>query len=599
MKKATCILLLFSTALFAVAAQIAPEKKPSTEQSASERAQQGNPLLQKVTSVLDQVLEARKTFADENLRVMIQAHVADMLWGYDEPRARQLFESILPAAERLADQGSTPPPSYSGTVYPVRTQVIRLIMFHDPDWATRLVESRGELAADLKSRSTARNRERTNLQLHLGTYFAQRDPRRAVLAVKPFADTGDFNSLMLVLGMIRFKDASAADELFIQALARARAGQPSFEDIRKFASYVFPSFGEGVLRFSADGSKRDPFAPSSSGPAAVERFLDFAFDFATRRLDAALTGASGARLDARSMLDFAVPKSLVPYFDRFLPDKAPLFRARLQEALSRVPAEERPYLVLTESGTAEQLLSRAGAIDDARLKDTLIQRAVYQASYGEDFERAAEIIEQLSTESGRSSARHTLRQRIDQKSSDEALRALNQGDFDTAEVLLSKLSDWRSDGLLVNSLVSRVAGKDKTRATQILNEYERRASNIEESSERALRLMQLAGFASNIDLDYGFEKMKRAIVEFNQAGFVPQLERYRDNVSGAGHANPAGGVNIGLSALLGNWDLRWMGRTDFDRAVALTRQVQMKEAAAVMLLNVCRGALLRVPAGTR
>jgi len=256
--KTACTFPLIATPLLATAAQNAPAKRPSTEQAASEKAQPRNPVLQRVTSVLDQVLEAQKTFADENLRVMIQAHVADILWSYDEPRARRIFGDILQIAEKLADQDASPPQVGVVSVYPVRTQVIRLILPHDSDWATRLVESRGGIATDLKSRSTGKNRERTQLQLQLAIYFAQRDPQRALNAAKPFAESGDFNNLMMLLGMVRFKDARAADDLFLQAVAKARLGQPSFEDIRKFASYVFPSFGEGVLRFSPDGSKRDP-----------------------------------------------------------------------------------------------------------------------------------------------------------------------------------------------------------------------------------------------------------------------------------------------------------------------------------------------------
>lgn len=598
-KKNACIFLLITIPMPGIAAQNPPAKKSSTEQAASGKAQARNPLLQKIISVLDQVLEAQKSFADETLRIMIQAQVADMLWSYDEPRSRRLFEDILQVSERLADQGVFAPQVGGVLPYPTRAAVIRLIMPHDSDWATRLVESRGDLANDLKSRSINKNRERTGLQLQLGIYFAQRDPQRAALAAKPFAENGDFNSLMMLLGMIRFKDARAADDLFLLALAKAKLGQPDFEDIRRFASYVFPAFGEGVLRFSSDGSKRDPLAPANSGPAAVEQFLDLAYEVATRRLDTALTGANGARLDARSMLDYAIPKLLMPYFDRFMPDRAPAFRARVQEALRRVPPQERQDLVLTESGTVEELLSRADAIADSRLKDILIQRAVFQSSYGGDFEQAASIIERLSNEGARSNARNSLRQRANQKHSDEAWSALNKGDFDKAEALAAEISDWRSDGLLVRSLIGQVSGKDKPRAARILAEYERRAARIEEPTERALRSIQLAGFASSIDLNRGFEEMKRAIAEFNHAGFVPEMERYLDNESGGGTASPAARVNIGLGGLLNNWDLHWLGRTDFDRAVALTQQFQMREAAALMQLNVCRGALGNLPAPAR
>ena len=55
-KKTLCVLLLVTTPMLATAAQNPPAKKPSTEQAASEKAQPRNTLLQKITSVLDQVL---------------------------------------------------------------------------------------------------------------------------------------------------------------------------------------------------------------------------------------------------------------------------------------------------------------------------------------------------------------------------------------------------------------------------------------------------------------------------------------------------------------------------------------------------------------
>jgi hypothetical protein len=597
-RKIPCIVLLIATPLLAAAAQNAPAKNPLADPALSEKAQPTNPLVLKITSVLDQVLEAQKTFADQSLRVMIQAQVADMLWSHDQPRARRLFEEILQVSDRLADQGTSAPQVGWASPYAARTEVIRLIMPHDAEWATRLVEGRGEIANDVKSRSNSQNHERTILQLQLGFYYAQNNPQRAALALRPFAENGDFYSLMILLGMIRSKDQRAADDLLILALAKARAGQPNLEDIRKFALYLFPSFGEGVLRFSSNALKRDALAPPNGGNAAVEQFLDLAFDVVTRRLDPVLTGADLVPPDALSWFDYAIAKSLVPYFDRLMPDKAPVFRARVQEALRRVPPKESPNLVLSEPGTVEELLSRADAITDPRLKATLIQRAVTLASLSDDFDRAAAIIERLGTEDGRTNARNTLRQKMDQKRSEEAWAALTKGDFDKAELLAVEI-DWRSDGLLVGSLVGNLSRKDKPRAARVLDEYERRAAGIEEPSERALRSMKLAAVAVSIDPNRAFEEMRRAIEEFNHAGFVPELERYRENQGGSTSGSPAARVNIGLSGILSNSDFQSLGRADLDRAVGLTQQFQMREAAALMLLNVCRGALSTLPASAR
>ncbi|HSE38924.1 MAG TPA: hypothetical protein VLG74_16605, partial [Blastocatellia bacterium] len=226
------------------------------------------------------------------------------------------------------------------------------------------------------------------------------------------------------------------------------------------------------------------------------------------------------------------------------------------------------------------------------------QRAISQASNA-DFERAASLIERLSYEGGRLNARNTLRQKINDRRSNDAWSALNNGNYDRAEALAAEISDWRSDGLLVRSLVGQLARKDKLRAARILARYEQRAADIDEPHERALRLMQLAGVAASIDLNHGFEQMKLAVEEFNMAGFVPELERYRDNGSATASGTPAAQVNVGLSGLLGNWDLYWMGSTDLDRALAVTRQFQIKEAAALLQLNACRGALRTLPPSAR
>ena len=77
---------------------------------------------------------------------------------------------------------------------------------------------------------------------------------------------------------------------------------------------------------------------------------------------------------------------------------------------------------------------------------------------------------------------------------------------------------------------------------------------------------------------------------------MPELERYLDNQNAAAWGPQ---VNIGLSSLLGNWDLYGLRSTDMDRALGLAKTFQLKEAAALMQLNVCRGVLRTLPAAAR
>jgi hypothetical protein len=83
--KTASILLVFTQTLLAVPLQNITSKPASGDQQSKpieQRAQPSDPK-KRILSVLDQQLEAQKTFPDENLRIAVQTTIADMLWGFD------------------------------------------------------------------------------------------------------------------------------------------------------------------------------------------------------------------------------------------------------------------------------------------------------------------------------------------------------------------------------------------------------------------------------------------------------------------------------------------------------------------------------------
>src|SRR4030095_9853866 len=157
----------------------------------------------------------------------------------------------------------------------------------------------------------------------------------------------DLNKVFLPLGIIRVSHAKTADELLRIALTKARAAQPRFEDITRWARNVFPSFGEGTINFGLRDGIVDQYRPYSSDPAAIEQFLDMAYDAVFDRLDLVEANPKPTRPTEPPWLDYAVAKAFVSYFERYRPDKAAAFRARVQESIERIPPEERQFLVLT------------------------------------------------------------------------------------------------------------------------------------------------------------------------------------------------------------------------------------------------------------
>ncbi|HKS40582.1 MAG TPA: hypothetical protein VJX74_08185, partial [Blastocatellia bacterium] len=477
--------------------------------------------------------------------------------------------------------------------YPMQTNVIRMAGQHDPALATKLTESVVDQPPDIDPKSSyPRYSERALLQEQLAISFAQQDPKRAVRAAAPLIEKGNIYKLAFVLSIIKIRDARAANELFIQVLAKAKLGQPSFEDIQAMAMYLFPYFGQGVIRFSSAASASSPYAHIPLDIGVIEQFLDLAYTVVTRRFDAPMTNSEGVRLNARSPLDYTLPKLLAPYFDRYMPDRAAAFRARVEEAARRVPPEEQQYLLMSEPGTVQELVTRADAFADTQAKDSLYDRAIALATLAGDFDQASAIINKMSDGLSRTNAQQNLNIRVDQKRDREAGDALERGDFDRVEALIAEVSNPRQRFMFLGSLIGQInRSKDKARAIRLLDEAKQQAARVENGIERTQQLMTLAGIATDIDENRGFEEIELAIKEFNRAGFVPELDKYQE-VEAAGGKKPVK-INTGLNTLLNVREFQWFGSRDFDRTLMLAQQFQMKEASAIAQLAACRGALAK------
>jgi len=598
-KKAACIILLVAIPLSAFARQTGADKESPAKQ-AIEKKQTLDPIQQKALSVLDQLLETRKGFADDNLRIMIQAQVADMLWNYDEPRARRMFEDAFQAVESAkTSERSTAAPYIGGdSRYIIRTTVMQMAGEHDRALAAKLTESvtdqPPDIAPKLASSDSSRYSERTLLQRRLVLYLAQQDPRSAAQMAAPLIEKSSINDLVWMLREISRRDPKAANELFKLALAKAKQGQPSFEDIMALASYLFNYFGQGVIRFSSVASASNLYAHIPIDPAVIEQFLDLAYTVVTQRSDAAMTNSEGARLDARSFYDYLIPKLLVPYFDRYLPDRAGAFRARVEEAIRRVPPQEQQYLVLTEPGTVQELVARADALADARAKDILYNRAAALATETGEFDQVPAIINKISEVLSRTNAQENLRIRMYQKRDREAGDALQKGDFDKAEAIIAELSDTRQRFVFLGTLIGLLSkGKDKARAIRVFDEAKQQVARGENGIERTEQMMKLASIATSLDENRGFEELELAIKEFNRAGFAPELNKYQEIEIAGESGKKVVKINMGLNVLLNAREFQWFGGRDFDRTLMLTQQFQMKEAMAVAQLAACRGALAK------
>lgn len=558
---------------------------------------------QKALSLLDQLFNTANSFEDDLLKIKIQTQIADLLWEYDEPRARRMFETAFQAiaSTKLPAQDKSAPPSYVGadSHYPLRIDAIRFISRRDTALAAKLIDSVVDQPPNVDPKfsdnSYGNYSETDMLRLQFALYITDSDPQRATQIARTFIQKRDIRRAISILESLRGKDALTADDLFAQALSQIKQNKTiATEDIRNFASYLFPDFGEGVILFTSDSGNGSTRGAARSNPALTAQFFDLAYKAVMQWTDVAPKNAGGES-NAQAPLNYTVAELLLPYFDKYLSDKAASIRARVSEALSRPQTVEERRATNHRSGTVKEIIGRAETTTDVYEKDRVYMTAVMQAVHSHNIDEARAILDKISDERMRAQAASMLQRAEEEKRYNAAQDALIKGDLETAYRLINELPDLRLRiQMLGNMSLVLFNRNDNARAVQILNEAERLCESSDDSIEKAQRMMHLASIGARFDAARGFADMKMVVEAINHAGFAPKWQKI-ETINDEKNATTTR-KNIGLDTLSGlSFDngFSFLSRFDFDRALLLAKAVEMKEAAAIMQLSVCRGVLKR------
>ena len=477
---------------------------------------------QSALTTLDQLSEAARGFDDDLLRIRTQVRIADVLWPYDEPRARRQFEESLRAAmsaKAAPPDGLTPPAggfAQLSQLSELQSEVLALISRRDADLAEKLIKSVAGDSPDAEAGTKARAEQKTrdDLYLQAALGMAESNPGRAAQLAKAGLGGEISPEILKILFALRSSNPAAADELFGAALAVARRARGrSSMNVATLAPYVLPEFmtpGAGVSPTQETGAAARAASP------LVREFLDFTYDtFLQLSGVAAQLGLPGADYGTitPNAMDYMTGQRLLPSFVRYMPDKAANFRQAVDAVARNVQQTNGVEAVskVLQPGSADELLEQAQSERNKLLKDLLYTRAAMSAMTGGDFDRALSIVEKLGNEDRRASLGSLIKLQA-------AAAALKRDDLESALRYAAGVSDLRQRAYLYGSIARTLFDKnDAVRAAGVLGDAERDIDKAADDAVKANALLIIAEVKARIDPAQGFESAGLAVKAFNRA----------------------------------------------------------------------------------
>lgn len=263
---------------------------------------------EKALALLNEVIEDARGLRLTDNRALVQARAADLLWTYDENRARALFKEATENLIEFANGSGDSDSQYEGSevaFIELRHDLLDKISRRDVQMARSFLHS---------TRRLTQPDEEALLELKLVTQIAASDPQQALEIARLSLSKGISQGMSDVLSSLQEKDRGAAASLVTDLLTRLRT--ENLETNREAATVAFD-----VLRISARPTTagRETAAPVGLPLLSAEQFRELTYMLAS-------TALRSAPNDTEILLSMP---SLMPEVEKYAPALAPRLRRKI------------------------------------------------------------------------------------------------------------------------------------------------------------------------------------------------------------------------------------------------------------------------------
>jgi hypothetical protein len=468
--------------------------------------------------ILHQQIDATRTFTDQVQHITILIGAADLLWRYEQKKARATFaESFELAKQNYKEAGDEPRKAGAFAVESVpdqRYKVIKAIAKRDPSWARTLTDEM------LKDEAATANEKAKNLSTGTSAGEKLLDIADALLTTDKatalnFATSSLRYPATLFLSAFFYKlsavDRAAADQFYQQALA-AYANAP-MERFLYLSSYPFGNDREaGEMPGYTIYLVPSGFTPS---PILQRMFVANILRRAQQFTQAPAEPQRGSLSDtgqawlALTRLDKQIQQSLPDLAPAVEQARGELFAQLPQNSQSRIGELSRDRDVPKQS--FDEQVEAAERNPNVDRRDQQLTIAVMRASGTEDLERALSVVGKISDSAVRAQLLNWLY-------FDRTLRAIKDQKLREGHDLAAKVDELDQRAYLYSRLAeeSLKQNMDQTQAREMLEEVLAAAAKAPATSVTARTLLGTAYLYARIDLNRAIGVLGDAVKVINK-----------------------------------------------------------------------------------
>ena len=540
--------------------------------------------------LIQQQIDATKTFDDAVQRITVLIRAADLLWAFRQPKARAaLTEAFDLAVQHFKEKGDelTHEGKLLITTPDQRFTVIGAIAKHDTAWAKKLTDQvlkDQQRQAEEKPLDIMRNESTAERLLTVAISLLSSDEAAALSFARNSLRYPATFVLSMFLYQLAARDKRAADQTYQEALA-AYANAP-MERLLYLSSYPFGNDREaGEMPGYTVYQVPSGFAPN---PNLQRMFVQTVLRRAQESIKEPSDPAPGDRLSESGQMLLALTR-LEKQIQQSLPDLGPAVEATKGNLFVRLTQDSQRHVDQTVNSdnapkrTFDEQVEAALKNPNVDVRDQQLSSAIIGASASVSLDVVLSTVDKISDS--------TLRQPLlNWLYFDRAQRAIEELKLDEARKLAARVDELDQRAYLYSRIAeeSLKQSTGQTQARDALEEVVAAAAKAPNTPVTARALLGVAYLYTKIDMNRAVAVMADAVKCINRIehpDFSSQFVMRR--IEGKTFGTYAVIQTPGFSP---DYAFREIGKIDFDGMLSLASNFSDKSLRAIstlVLVEVC------------